>query len=72
MYVTFGNNYMKYHLFTLIIPLHAKLVLSNMLNKKQLYFIVDDASQDLYKHYNGLYFVMTFWFFCHKCRSLLS
>jgi hypothetical protein len=32
MYVTFDTNYMKYTLFTLMIPLHAKLVLSNMLD----------------------------------------
>jgi hypothetical protein len=32
MYVTFGTNYVKYHLVTLMTPLHAKLVLLNMLN----------------------------------------
>jgi len=32
MYVTFGTNYVKYHLFMLMIPLHAKLILSNMLD----------------------------------------
>jgi len=32
MYVTFGVNYMKYNLYTLMIPLHVKLVLSNMLD----------------------------------------
>lgn len=32
MYVTFGTNYMKYNVFTLMIPLHVKLALSNMLD----------------------------------------